>query len=132
MNYYTKIKNELINNETYKKVKDHSKNKSDLTTYYNVGKLLSLAGKQYGEGIIKEYSKKLTNELGKGYGTSNLKNMRRFYLLFSKSQAVPGQLSWSHYIELLVLDDINAINYYINISINQNLSYRNLYEKIKI
>ena len=57
--------------------------------------------------------------------------MRRFYLLFSKSQAVPDQLSWSHYIELLVLDDINAINYYINISINQNLSYRNLHEKIK-
>ena len=56
MNYYTKIKNELINNVIYKKVKDYSKNKNDLTTYYNVGKLLSLAGKQYGEGIIKEYS----------------------------------------------------------------------------
>ena len=67
MNYYNEIKNELINNEVYKKVKDYSKNRSDLKTYYNVGKLLSEAGKHYGEGIIKKYSVKLTNELGKGF-----------------------------------------------------------------
>ena len=79
MNYYNEIKNELINNEITKKVKDYSKNKSDLTTYYNVGKLLSEAGKHYGESIIKEYSEKLTKELGKGYGLSNLKRMRQFY-----------------------------------------------------
>jgi len=69
MNYYDEIKNELINNEITKRVKEYSKNKSDLTTYYNVGKILSDAGKRYGEGIIKEYSKKLTNELGRGYST---------------------------------------------------------------
>ena len=40
MNYYNQLKKELINNEVYKKVKDYSKNKSDLTTYYNVGKLI--------------------------------------------------------------------------------------------
>ena len=57
MNYYDEIKNELINNEITKRVKDYSKNRSDLTTYYNAGKLLSEAGKHYGEGIIKEYSK---------------------------------------------------------------------------
>ncbi len=56
MNYYNEIKNELINNEVYKKVKDYSKNRNDLMTYYNVGKLLSEAGKHYGEGIIKKYS----------------------------------------------------------------------------
>ena len=67
MNYYAEIKSELINNEITKKVKDYSKNRSDLTTYYNVGKLLSEAGKHYGEGIIKEYSRRLTNELGKTY-----------------------------------------------------------------
>ena len=71
MNYYNEIKNKLINNEITKKVKDYSKNKSDLTTYYNVGKLLSEAGKHYGEGIISEYSKRLTVEIGKGYGLSN-------------------------------------------------------------
>ena len=84
MNYYNEIKNELINNEITKKVKDYSKNRSDLTTYYNVGKLLSEAGKHYGEGIIKEYSKRLTNELGRGYSITRLKYMRQFYLFVSK------------------------------------------------
>lgn len=60
MNYYNEIRDYIINNEITKKVKDYSKNKSDLNTYYNVGKLLVEAGKHYGEGIIKEYSKKLT------------------------------------------------------------------------
>ena len=77
MNYYNEIKNELINNEITKKVKDYSKNKSDLTTYYNVGKLLSEAGKHYGESIIKEYSEKLTKELGKGYTESALTRLPR-------------------------------------------------------
>ena len=87
MNYYNEIKNELINNEITKKVKDYSKNKSDLTTYYNVGILLSEAGKHYGEGIIKEYSRKLTRELGKGYSVIQLKYIRWFYSIFSKSQS---------------------------------------------
>ena len=67
MNYYEEIKNELIDNELIKKAKDYSKNKSDLMHYYNVGKLLMNAGKHYGEGIIKEYSIRLSNDLGKGY-----------------------------------------------------------------
>ena len=87
MNYYNEIKENLINNELNKKVKNYSINKSDLTTYYNVGKILAQAGKHYGEGIIKEYSKRLTNELGKGYTTTNLKYYRQFYI-FSKSHTV--------------------------------------------
>ena len=79
MNYYDEIKTELVNNEITKKVKDYSKNKSDLTTYYNVGKLLAEAGKHYGEGIIKEYSKRLTSEFGKGYSKRNLWLMLKFY-----------------------------------------------------
>ena len=130
MNYYKKIKNELINNEVYKKVKDYSKNRSDLNTYYKVGKLLNDAGKSYGEGIIKKYSDRLTKELGKGYGLSNLKNMRRFYNI-AKSQTVSDLLSWSHYVELLKIDDINKINYYIRITEEQNLSVRKLRERIK-
>ena len=74
MNYYNEIKNILINNEINKKVKDYSKNKIELESYYNVGKMLFDAGKHYGEGIIKEYSIKLTKELGKGYGWRNLYN----------------------------------------------------------
>ena len=128
MDYYVEIKEELIKNEVYKKTKDYSKNRSDLQTYYNVGKMLSEAGKHYGEGIIKEYSKKLTNELGKGYTITNLKYMRKFYL-FSKSQTLSDQLSWSHYIELLWLND-NQIKYYIKVTEDQNLSVRELRKKI--
>ena len=130
MNYYNEIKNEILNNEITKKIKDYSKNKSDLTTYYNVGKLLSEAGKHYGEGIIKEYSEKLTKEFGKGYGLSNLKNMRKFYF-FTKSQPPVDQLSWTHYLLLMPLKNKNAINYYIEVTIKNNLSKRQLKQCIK-
>ena len=130
-NYYNEIKNELINNEIYKRVKDYSKNRNELSVYYNVCKLLSEAGKHYGEGIIKEYSRKLTIEIGSGYGISNLKRMRQFYLIVEKGVALPHQLSWSHILAILPINNINEINYYISISIEQNLSYRQLREKIK-
>ena len=131
INYYREIKQELINNEITKRVKDYSKNRSDLNTYYNVGKLLFDAGKHYGEGIIKEYSKRLTSELGKGYNFSSLKRMRQFYLIVSKSATVSHLLTWSHYVELLPLDNINEINYYVQISLTQNMSVRQLRERIK-
>lgn len=130
MNYYKEIKTEIINNEITKKIKDYSKNKSDLTTYYNVGKLLSEAGKRYGEGIIKEYSKKLTKEFGKGYSTRTLKYMRKFYN-FQKGQPPFALLTWSHYLQLLSFKDKNKINYYIDITIKNNLSKRQLCERIK-
>ena len=91
MNYYKDIKNELLNNEVCKKVKNYAINKSDLQTYYNVGKLLSKAGKHYGQGIIKEYSIRLTNELGKGYSKRNLWLMLRFYEVKEKMQTVSAQ-----------------------------------------
>ena len=133
MNYYNEIKEQIINNEITKKVKDYSKNKSDLTTYYNVGKLLSDAGKQYGDGIIKEYSLKLKNEVNKKYSYRTLFRIRQFYNLFSneKVSALPTQLSWSHYTELLVLNDFDEINYYISVSLQQNLTYRQLHDRIK-
>ena len=130
MNYYNEIKTEILNNEITKRVKDYSKNKNDLTTYYNVGKLLSEAGKHYGEGIIKEYSKKLSMELNKNYSVTTLKYMRLFYE-FGKSQPVADQLTWSHYIELLPLKNKEKITYYINVTIKNNLSKRELRERIK-
>lgn len=130
MNYYETIKKELINNEINKKIKDYSKNKSDLTTYYNVGKMLNEAGKHYGEGIIKKYSQKLTIELGKGYTETNLKYFRQFYI-FLKSHTLCDELSWSHYRLLLSMKDSNQIEYYILVSKQQNLSVRKLQEKIK-
>ena len=130
MNYYNEIKTELINNEITKRVKDYSKNRSDLTTYYNIGKLLKEAGKQYGEGIIKEYSKRLTSEFGKGYTPTRLRYFRRFYEVLIKHPTVSDKLSYSHYCELIWFD-IDKINYYIKIAEEQNLSVRELRERIK-
>ena len=131
INYYKEIKEELINNDITKKVKDYSKNRSDLNTYYNVGKLLSEAGKHYDEGIIKKYLKRLTNDLGKGYTQTNLKYMRKFYYFIEKSHALSDQLTWTHYREMLPLDSVNEINYYTKITEQQNLSVRQLRERIK-
>ena len=133
MNYYTEIKNELINNEITKRVKDYSKNRSDLTTYYNVGKLLSEAGKHYGEGIINEYSKRLTSEIGIKYSIRVLYKMLKFYNFMDteKLPTVSAKLTWSHYDELLKLNDDDKITYYIMITDQQNLSVRQLREKIK-
>ena len=131
MNYYNEIKTELINNEITKRVKDYSKNRSDLTTYYNVGKLLSEAGKHYGEGIIKEYSKRLTSEFGKGYTFTSLTRMKKFYNLIEKLATVSQHLSYGHYVELLPYSDIDKINYYIKITEEQNLSVRELRQRIK-
>ena len=130
MNYYNEIKNELLNNEINRKVKSYSINKSDLNTYYNVGKLLLDAGNQYGESIIKEYSLRLTEDLGPGYSQRNLRNMRQFYKVFQKWQTLSAKLSCSHYCEILWFDD-NKFQYYIKITELNNLSIRQLRERIK-
>ena len=131
--YYTQIKNELINNEITKQVKIYSINKSDLTTYYNIGKILNEAGNKYDEGIIKKYSIQLTNELNKKYSERYLRRTRQFFIMVKKLKwsAMPTTLTWSHYTELLPLNDINKIRFYITLAIDQNLSYRKLREKIK-
>jgi len=136
MNYYHEIKETLVKNEIYKKVKDYSKNKSDLNAYFEVGRLLIEAqgGEErakYGNKLIKEYSEKLTKELGKGYSSRGLFLMRKFYIQFRKMQALPTQLTWSHIMELLSLTNLNEIKYYIHISTIHNLSYRELRERIK-
>ncbi len=131
MNYYNKIKNELLNNEINRKVKNYSINRGDLNTYYNVGKLLLDAGRNYGEGIIKEYSLKLTEDLNIKYDVSSLNKMRKFYILIKKLATVSPNLSYSHYVELLPYDDLNKIRYYIKIIREQNLSVRQLRERLK-
>lgn len=131
IDYYNEIKERLINNEIYSKVKDYSKNKSDLNTYYEVGKMLSSAGKHYGEGIINKYSIKLVKEVDKKYNVTNLKRYRQFYYMIEKGAPLGHQLTWSHYRELLPIKDINKIRYYINQSINRNLTKRQLMDIIR-
>ncbi|HIS18944.1 MAG TPA: DUF1016 family protein [Candidatus Coprovivens excrementavium] len=134
MNYYNELKKELIKKEISKKARDYANNRNDLNTYYKVGKILTEAGKHYGEGIIKEYSVKLTKDLNQKYSIRTLYNMRLYYEKIccnEKLQPVAAILTWSHYCELLKLKNEDEIIYYINISKNKNLSKRELIQKIK-
>ena len=136
MKYYNEIKSKLIDNEVYKKVKDYSKNRNDLSTYYEVGKLLIKAqgGEErakYGDNLIKEYSERLFNDTGRKYNITALKRIRQFYLVVEKGVPLAHQLTWSHYCELLPLKDINEINYYIKTTMEQCLSKRQLRERIR-
>ena len=133
MNYYNEIKTELINNEITKRVKDYSKNRSDLNTYYNVGKLLSEAGKHYGENVIGKYANKLKIDLNKKYNERTLRRYRQFYNFVTnlKWSAMPTKLSWSHITELMILSNEDEINYYISVVNDRNIGYRKLGEIIK-
>lgn len=133
MNYYNEIKNKLIDNEIYSKVKDYSKERYRVITYFEIGKLLSEAGGKYGDSIIDEYSKKLVIEVGKKYNRRTLFRMKQFYNTFSSEKVSPKgtQLTWSHCRALLSIKDYDKINYYIYLTLSNNLSKRELEEKIK-
>ena len=133
MNYYNEIKNKIIDNEIYSKVKDYSKERYKVITYFEIGKLLTEAGGKYGDNIIDEYSKKLVIEVGKKYNRRTLFRMKQFYNIFSNEKVSPmaTQLTWSHYTELLSIKDSNKLTYYINITQENNLSKRELRERIK-
>ena len=133
MNYYEEIKNKIINNEIYFKVKDYSKERNTVNTYFEIGRLLTEAGGKYGDNIIEEYSKKLVIEVGKKYNRRTLFRMKQFYKVFSNEKVSPlgTQLSWSNCRLLLSIKDYNEINYYINICTKYNLTQRQLAEKIK-
>ena len=133
MDFYSEIKKELVNNEINRKVKSYSINRSDLNTYYNVGKMLSEAGKHYGENVIHKYANRLTSELNKKYNERTLRRYRQFYIFVTdlKWSAMPTKLSWSHITELMALSNIDEINYYIGVVNDRNISYRKLNEIIK-
>ena len=141
MNYYNEIKNILIDNAIGRKVREYKSNQKDLESYYNVGKLLVEAqgGEErakYGDGLIKEYSKRLTSELGKGYSVRSLTDMRTFYSFCQKRQSLIAEfkfqnISWTCITKLLKLDDINAIFYYVKCIGKMNLITRELDLKLK-
>ena len=132
MNYYNEIKNKLIDNEVYSKIKDYSKERYKVITYFEIGKLLNEAGGKYGDNIIDEYSKKLVIEVGRKYNRRTLFRMKQFYNMFrdEKVSQLATQLSWSHYVELLPLKNIDEIRYYINICRERNIGRDLLREKI--
>ena len=132
MNYYNEIKNKIIDNEVYSKVKDYSKERHKVITYFEIGKLLNEAGGKYGDNIIDEYSKKLVIEVGKKYNRRTLFRMKQFYNIFndSKVSTLWTQLTWSH-LRLLFNLEIDSMNYYIKVIIDKRLSVRELEFKIK-
>ena len=107
-----------------------------LTTYWNIGRIIVEYEQQnqvradYGKQTLKELSKELTQEFGKGFSRSNLQNMRAFYLAYEKCQTVSGKLSWSHYCELLSISDDNKRSFYEKEAVNSGWSVRELKRQI--
>ena len=138
INYYKQIKQELLNYETTKKVKEYSINRSELETKYNVGKMLIEAQggekrAKYGNGLIKEYVIKLKKESGLNYSERSLREMRQFYIFSQRDiwRPMVAELSWTHCLILMRLKNDNQINYYIKQIQQYNLSKRQLEERIK-
>jgi len=133
MNYYNEIKEQLIKSEIYDRAKDYSKDRHKVKVYFEIGRLLNEAGKEYGKNVIKQYAEKLIIEVGKKFNERTLYGMRKFFEVFSNEKLNPlgSKLSWSHYRELLTIKNIDAIIYYICICENNSLSKRQLQERIK-
>lgn len=115
--FYSRILDLL---KTARKTVVQSVNKTIADTYFEIGRLIveeEQNGKskaEYGQNLINELSQKLTTEFGKGFSTTNLKQMRTFYLTYSKGQTVSDEfrLSWSHYLMLMRIDNVEERNFY--------------------
>lgn len=111
-------------------------NNTMLLAYWNVGKIIveneqnGNIKAEYGKQLLKELSKELRKVLGSGFSVSNLQYMRRFYLTYPKQQTLSVKLSWSHYCELLSIENIDERNFYEKECINSNWSVRELKRQI--
>ena len=107
-----------------------------LTAYWNIGRIIveheqnSQERAEYGQQTLKELSKVLTKEFGKGFSRSNLQNMRAFYLGYPKCQSVTGKLTWTHYCELLSISDADKRSFYEKEAINSGWSVREMKRQI--
>lgn len=107
-----------------------------LVTYWHVGKLIvedeqnNIHRAEYGKKVLKELSKRLTNDLGKGFSVSNLQFMRRFYQKYPIQQTLSVKLTWSHYCELLSISDDDKRSFYEKECVNANWSFRELKRQI--
>ena len=136
MNYLDNIKELIESDIVLKKKHKLIENNSTLTTYFEIGRLIVEAQggesrAKYGNGLINEWSKELTVLYGKGYNDSNLRRMRQFYLTFKICAPLAHKLSWTNLSIILPIKEESKRNYYINLCIKQNLSKRQLQEKIK-
>ena len=102
-----------------------------LKLYWNIGKIIMEIQQgdgraKYGDSILEKLSEKLTNEFGKGFSKRNLERMRKFYICFPITTTVSSQLSWSHYLELIKIEEKSKRNFYFNECINTKWSVREL------
>lgn len=127
-NLFNNIKDLVINsrNKVYQTV-----NTEMLSLYWNIGKAIieiqqGAEKASYGDFILDKLSQKLTNEFGKGFSKRNLERMRKFYICFPIATTVSSQLSWSHYLELIKIEEESKRNFYLNECINTKWSVREL------
>ena len=127
-NIYGNIKELVINsrNKVYTAV-----NTEMLNLYWNIGKIIMEIQQgderaSYGEAVLEKLSEKLTREFGKGFSIINLRRMRKFYCLFPIRSTVLNELSWSHYLELIKIEEQEKRNFYLNETINSRWSIREL------
>ena len=136
MNYYKEVESLIKKNEINKGVRALQDNSETLYTYWHIGKLIVEAQggakrAKYGNNLIKEWGKKLSEKYGKGYDYTNLSRMRLLYIAFPIVGSLSQQLTWTHYRYILPIKNANERNYYINQVILNNLSVRDLRCEIK-
>ena len=136
MNYYKEVENLIKKNEINKGVRILQDNSETLYTYWHIGKLVVEAQggakrAKYGNNLIKEWGKKLSEKYGKGYDSRTLERMRKLYVLYPISSSLRPELTWTHYRTILPIKNRNERNYYINQVILNNLSVRELQREIK-
>ncbi len=136
MNYYKEVESLIKNNEINKGVRTLQDNSETLYTYWNIGKLIieaqgGEARAKYGDGLIKDWGKRLSEKYGIGYDYTNLSRMRALYIAFPIFGSLSQVLTWTHYRYILPIKNQNERNYYINLVVLNNLSVRELRREIK-
>ena len=131
-NFYNEIKNilNIARNKVYK-----TANFVMVEAYWNIGKsIIEEQGgnekAEYGAGLIKELSKQMTQDFGKGFTVTNLKYMRQFYLMFPNGHALRDELSWTHYRLLIKVENDNAREFYMQEAVKSQWSTRQLERQI--
>ena len=131
-NIFNAIKQLVINskNKVYSAV-----NTEMLNLYWNIGKAIMEIQQgderaNYGDAVLEKLSEKLTAEFGKGFSKRNLERMRKFYIYFPIATTVSSQLSWSHYLEIIKIEEKYKRNFYIKETINARWSVRELQRQI--
>ena len=106
-----------------------------LNLYWNIGKVIMEIQQgderaSYGESVLEKLSQKLTAEFGKGFSKRNLERMRKFYIYFPIATTVSSQLSWSHYLEIIKIEEESKRKFYLNECINSKWSVREFQRQI--